>query len=533
MAARPRLRKEAGVVGLLYASVGGIVGSGWLFGPLQAAKQAGPLSVGSWVIGAAAALLLALVYAELGTLLPKSGALVHISRVSHGPMLGRIWSWILFFGYVTVAPVEVMAVLTYANTYLPGLVGQQSGLLTGVGFIASLILLGVFVGLNFLVIRWVLFINSVATWWKLAVPAATVLILMSMSFHPANLQIAPGSYGVDLGAMFTAVATGGVIFSYFGFRQAIDLAGETANPGDNIPIAVIGSVLIGLILYVGLQLAFLLAMDPSALAHGGWHGLQFAGATGPFAAIALAIGASWWGVILYIDAVVSPAGTAFIYVTAASRITMATGEVGTGPHTLAQINRHGVPWVAIIVTYVVGALFFFPFPSWQKLVGYISSVTVLSYGIGPIVLLQLRGAMPDAARPFRLWAAWIIAPAAFVISNWIVFWTGLATLDFLFGLLIVVFVLFLLYHYLIARSDEREAIDWRHVWWLLPYFAGLWVLTGLGPRVVGGTGTLTLFEDMGIIAAFSLFILWLALRTAVEKCAAQEVVAKMLERPVP
>ena len=93
MGYRPdRLRKEAGIVGLLYASVGGIVGSGWLFGPLHAAQEAGPLSLGSWLIGAAAVLLLALVYSELATLIPKSGALVHISRVSHGALLGLIWS---------------------------------------------------------------------------------------------------------------------------------------------------------------------------------------------------------------------------------------------------------------------------------------------------------------------------------------------------------------------------------------------------------------------------------------------------------
>src|ERR1700739_2073290 len=71
---RAKLRKEAGVVGLLYASVGGIVGSGWLFGPARAAQQAGPLSLGSWIIGAVAVLLLAFVFAELATMIPKSGA---------------------------------------------------------------------------------------------------------------------------------------------------------------------------------------------------------------------------------------------------------------------------------------------------------------------------------------------------------------------------------------------------------------------------------------------------------------------------
>ena len=529
MAQSSKLRKEAGIIGLLYASVGGIVGSGWLFGPLHAAQQAGPLSLGSWVIGAIAVMLLALVYSELATLIPKSGALVHISRVSHGALLGNIWSWILFFAYVTVAPVEVMAVLTYANNYLPGLIHPHSGLLTRTGFVVSVIMLAAFVALNFLVIRWVLFINSAATWWKLAVPAATIFVLIALSYHPGNLHAAsaPG----DVNGMFTAVATSGVIFSYFGFRQAIDLAGETANPSRNIPIAVIGSVLIGLVLYVGLQLAFLLAIDPKDLANGGWKALHFTGLTGPFAAIAAAIGATWWAVVLYIDAIVSPAGTGFIYTTASSRINMATAEIGSGPQALARLNSNGVPWIALVVTFVVGALFFFPFPSWQKLVSYISSVTVLSYSIGPIVLLQMRRSMPDTRRPFRLWAAWIIAPAAFIVSNWIVFWTGLATLDILFGMLFALIILYLIYYYAIARRETRGELDWQHTWWLLPYFGGLWLFTKLGPAVVGGDGAMSLYEGMGAIAVFSVIIIWIALATSVPDEEARQVVREMVELP--
>jgi len=531
MAEPAKLRKEAGVIGLLYASLGAIIGSGWLFGPLHAAQQAGPLSVWSWVIGAVAVLLLALVYSELATMIPKSGALVHISRVSHGVLLGNVWSWVLFFAYVTIAPVEVMAVLTYANNYLPGLIHPGSGLLTPTGFVVSVIMLGFFVALNFLVIRWVLFINSLATWWKLFIPAVTVFVLIGLSYHPENLHIVRSAAKGDEGGMFTAVATAGVIFSYFGFRQAIDLAGETANPSRNVPIAVIGSVVIGLILYVGLQLAFLLAINPADLAHGGWAGLRFTGLTGPFAAIAGAIGATWWAVVLYIDAIVSPAGTAFIYVTTSSRVNMATAEIGSGPKALAILNQSGVPWVALILTFVVGALFFFPFPSWQKLVSYISSVTVLSYSIGPIVLLHMRRSMPDTQRPFRLWAAWIIAPAAFIVSNWIVFWTGLATLNILFGMLFALLAIYLLYYYLFASRKSRKPLDWQHAWWLLPYFGGLWLLTKLGPAIVGGNGTMSLFVDMGVIAVFSLVIIWVALATAVPDDEIRQVVSEMVELP--
>ena len=212
---------------------------------------------------------------------------------------------------------------------------------------------------------------------------------------------------------------------------------------------------------------------------------------------------------------------------------MATAEIGSGPEALALLNQAGVPWVALIVTFVVGALFFFPFPSWQKLVSYISSVTVLSYSIGPIVLLQLRRSMPEANRPFRLWAAWIIAPAAFIVSNWIVFWTGLETLNILFGMLLLLLVVYLIYYYGFARTENRKSLDWRHTWWLLPYFGGLWLFTWLGPAIVGGNGDMSLFEGMGVIALFSMVVIWIALSTTIPDDEARQVVSEMVQLSTP
>jgi amino acid transporter len=91
-----KLHRDAGIVGLLFASTTSMVGSGWLFGSYHAAKIAGPLSIGSWVLGAIIIMLIALCFAELAALFPRSGALVHMSHASHGEGLGRIWCWLLF-----------------------------------------------------------------------------------------------------------------------------------------------------------------------------------------------------------------------------------------------------------------------------------------------------------------------------------------------------------------------------------------------------------------------------------------------------
>lgn len=70
---------------------------------------------------------------------------------------------------------------------------------------------------------------------------------------------------------------------------------------------------------------------------------------------------------------------------------------------------------------------FLPFPSWQQLVGFITSATVLSFGSGPIVLAAMRRQLPDYPRPFKLPGGDVIAFLAFYCSNLIVFWAGWAT----------------------------------------------------------------------------------------------------------
>jgi amino acid transporter len=520
MAGPTKLRRDAGVIGLLYASLGSIIGSGWLFGALHAALEAGPLSVFSWVVGAVAILFLAFVFAELSTMFPNSGALVHMTHVSHGDLLGKVWSWILFLAFVSVPPVEVTAVLTYSNAWIgdliPGvtLINGTTGLLTTDGLVGAIILLAFVIVLNFLAVRWVMRINSAATWWKLAIPLATIGVLLAFSFHPGNMTAHVAS--TPISGIFTAVSTAGVVFSYLGFQQAIALAGETRKPGRYIPIALVGSVVIGALVYIGLQVGFIMALKPADIA-GGWTHLHFSGMFGPLAAIALAVGAGWWAIILYIDAFISPLGTAFIYATASPRITMAAGEMGNAPRHVTRLNRHGVPWIGLVIAFVIGVVFFFPFPSWKKLVTAVSLITVLSYGIGPVILLSLRRSLPDAERPYRLRAVSLVCALAFIAANWIIYWTGYDTVRTLFMFVaayVVVYFAWTAGNFLLRRRASPLPRGWRHAWWIVPYFGGLWAISYLGPAgSMGGLGLYGFFVGMGIIAGFSIAILWLAIAT--------------------
>ncbi len=507
------LKRDAGRLGLLFASIGGMVGSGWLFGALNAARLAGPAAIISWAIGAFAVLLLAFVFAELTTMFPRAGAVVVFPKLCFGPLNAQIMSWINFLAYVSVPPVEAVAVVTYADNLLPGLVTHPSGVLTGKGLALAVGLMVLFILLNLLAVRLVLAVNNAITWWKLAVPALTVIALMLVHFRGANFT-APGSPGgfAPHGAagVLAAVSGAGIIFTFLGFRQAIELAGESANPSRTLPFAIIVSILVCLALYEGLQIAFIGALSPQDLAKG-WSNLSFAGASGPFAGLASLLGLTWLATLLYADAAISPGGTGIIYNTTAARVIYASAEEGLFPGRLARINAGGVPVASLALSFAAGLFFLLPFPSWRQLVSYLSSIGILAYGIGPVILLCFRRTLPETEfpRPFNLRAAQLVAPLAFITANFIVFWAGAAVSDHIFGGLAIAFVAYLAWQ-LITRQTLRH-LAWRGAAWLAPYFTGLWLITLAGPKALThGYGWLSTPTASILLVIFSLLILALA-----------------------
>lgn len=512
------LRRDAGIIGLLFASTTSMIGSGWLFGALHASKIAGPLSLWSWVIGAVIIMLIALCFAELASLFPRSGALVHMSHASHGEGLGRVWGWMLFLSYVAVPSVEAESIVTYANNLYPHLVGA-GGVLTGTGFVACAVLVGILALVNLLAIRWLLAVNNTITWWKIAVPLLTAIVLIIAGAH----QVGPlwgagksvwsaGTGSYDPNGIFIALPAAGIVFSYLGFRTAIDLGGESANPGRNIPLAVIGSVLLSAAVYILLQYGFLNSVKPQDIAHG-WGQLTFPGVKGPFAGLAMMLGFGWLATLLYIDAAVSPAGTGLIYVTGGSRILFANGEMKAGPKYLTRLNAGQVPWVSVAVMWAIGVVFLLPFPAWQKMVDYISDITALTYGLGPIVLLILRRDHPSLQRPFRLAAAGLLAPLAFICCDLIILWSGFTTVSWLFAIVLVIFVLYLAYFHLAAHEPGAD-FGWSHLWWLGAWFGGMWLLSAASGHDLGGYGLLGFWPAVVVTAIWSLIVIELAKRSA-------------------
>ena len=111
------LKREVGLIGLLWASMGSIIGSGWLFGAQKGLMAAGPAAIISWVIGGFAILVLALIHAELGGMYPVSGGTARFPHYAFGGAAGASFGWFSWLQAATVAPIEVSAMITYGQHY--------------------------------------------------------------------------------------------------------------------------------------------------------------------------------------------------------------------------------------------------------------------------------------------------------------------------------------------------------------------------------------------------------------------------------
>ena len=493
----PQLKRHVGVVGLLFASVGSIIGSGWLFGALNASKEAGPAAVISWALGGFLILLIALVYAELGVMFPLSGGVVRFPQMAFGHLASFTSGWITYVAVATTAPIEVEAALQYGTNFAPFTTkhtvnGETVHTLTALGYGTAVVLMALFVLVNYFGVRWFARINNVLVGWKLFIILLVIVAFFLAAFHGQNFS-SHGFAPAGVHGIFTAIATSGIVFSYLGFRQGIELAGETDNPRRNVPIAVIGSVLLTVLIYVLLQVAFIGALDPGTLSDsGGWADLSFTNDFGPLAALASALGLGWLAILLYVDAVVSPGDTGLIYTTITSRISFAMARNGNAPRILERTTEKGVPLVGLILAFVIGLIAFLPFPSWQQLVGFITSATVLSFASGPLVHASLRAQVPDQERPFRLPGGHTIPLLAFWGSNLIVYWSGWTTV---WKLMIAVMIGFaLLGVFTLSGQMKGKSLDIRSGWWVFPWLIGLTLISYLGNYPEPAAGNLELLD---------------------------------------
>src|SRR6476646_2446797 len=111
-----QLQRSIGFWGLLFISLGSIIGSGWLLGALDAATVAGPASLISWLLAVFLLVTLALVHAELSTAYPVAGGTARFPYFAFGGLAGFTAGWAAYLQAVTIAPIEVEAAIEYLNS---------------------------------------------------------------------------------------------------------------------------------------------------------------------------------------------------------------------------------------------------------------------------------------------------------------------------------------------------------------------------------------------------------------------------------
>ena len=510
----PRLRRDVGLLSLFMVSAGSVIGSGWLLGTLNASKVAGPAAIISWIIGVILLIGIALIYAELGSTYPISGSTARFTWIHAGTLGGFFAGTFSYLQAMAVAPIEVEATLGYVSAKLwHGLVNPVTGLLTGKGLVVAIAMMFIFTALNLFGIKWMARTNTVAMIWKILVPIITIIFIMTKVFNTANFTAGGGFMPYGVKGVFIAIPLG-IVFALEGFEQAAQLAGEARNPKRDVPIAVVGSMLMGAVIYILLQLCFTGALNPANIAHGWTNPFGGTGTFGPYYTLATSIGLGWLGTVLIIDAIVSPAGTGLVYVSAASRLSYSLAKTRFVPPVFAAIDRRGVPWFSIIFGGVFGCILFLPFGGWASLVAAITAASSFMYSFAPVAAVSLRKSDPNRERPYRAPILNIIAPFSFVVSGFIIYWSGTSNV-----IKLDLAVIFFLILYMIARriDPNQEPLDFRAGSFAIPWIVGLTIFSIFGGSYVQGYDSvfgikinhhLPFWWDLGAIAIFALIVFY-------------------------
>ncbi|MGA5566652.1 APC family permease [Streptomyces platensis] len=511
-------RKGLSLFALIMIGIGSIFGSGWLFGAGSAAQVAGPAALVAWVIGVIFIGMIAMSYAEVGSAYPIPGGMARYGHLSHGPVLGFLTGWAVWIATASLIPIESIAATQYMTSWsfgwAKGLVDPATHQLTLSGTAVSLVLTLALWLTCFWSVQLLARANTVLTLVKFAIPVLAVLALVGSGFHTSNFTDHGGFAPYGWPAVLTAVTTCGVVFAFNGFQAVVNLGGAAKNPGRAIPVALIGALALGLVIYTALQVAYLGAVPPELLERsGGWQGVNL---NSPFADLAGLLMLHWVVTMLQFGAFISPAGSNIANVASAAYMVTNLAETGFFPRKLAAVHpRYGTArpamWLnlafSVVLLLTVGR-------SWQALAGVVSAAMVISYLIGPIAVGVLRRTRPELPRPFRLPAAGVLCPVTFAFAACALYWskwpeTGKITVLTLVAAPVAALVLW--------RRGERQLLrQFAPAWWMIAFLVWTAAVSALGGEEFGGRGVLPGVLGTALIAVTApVFYFW-AVRSGVK-----------------
>ncbi|WP_121741391.1 APC family permease [Natronorubrum halophilum] len=384
------LERTLGLSGGLAIGIGTMIGAGIFVFPGLAAGRAGPAAAGSFAIGAAVALLVALPTSELATAMPKSGGGYYFISRGLGTLAGTVVGLSLWFGLVFATAFYLVGFGYYAVDTL-----TELGVTIGAGFVIPIALL---FGAGFTVLN----VTGTENAAKLQNGIVALLLSILVAFlaygglDSVGLVGEPGASEqfAPFGGMPVLTTAALVFTSYLGFAQVATVAGEMKDPERNLPLAMVGSVLIVGVLYVVTIFVATSAFGSEALADFGETamvevGRHYLGAVGAFAIV--------FGGLL---ATMSSANASVL---STSRAIYAVSRDALLPRRASRINlRYGTPHVAlglaggpILVLTATGRV--------ELLAEVASFLHLIMYGLICVALLTLRRNEPEWYDPeFRV-----------------------------------------------------------------------------------------------------------------------------------
>jgi APA family basic amino acid/polyamine antiporter len=394
-----RLPKSLSWPHLIFLGVGAIVGTGILVLIGTAAGKAGPGMMLSFVIAGVICAAAALAYAEVATMIPASGSAYTYSYVVFGELIAWFVGWSLILEYSLV----VSAVSVGWSGYFSPLVGipQQfatAPLLGGVFNFPALFIIAVIASLLICGLRESANVNSVLVAIKMLALAMFVVVALRAfnadHFHPFMPYgfVKNGPPGQEVGVMAAAAI---IFFAFYGFDAIATAAEEAKNPGRDLSIGIVGSMLLCVLIY----------MAVAAAAIGAEPYQRFASSTEPLALILRDIGQPFAAKVLALSASIGMPTVILAFFYGQSRIFLSMARDGLLPRRLALLSGRRSPVRITLFTAVIVGLLAGLVPL-NDLVALANAGTLTAFIAVCAAMLTLRRRDPGAKRLFRTPLPW-------------------------------------------------------------------------------------------------------------------------------
>ncbi len=423
---RGDFRRVLGLWQLTAIGVGAIVGVGiFVLAGQQAAANAGPAVVLSFLIAGLGSACAALAYAEFSGLIPVTGSAYTYSYAVLGELFAWIIGWDLLIEYALIVGVVAIGWSGYVQALIEQLFGVHLPVWAQGAYDPqnpdSGKVFNVIAAAVTLLIAWML---TVKTEWG----ARANTVIVTIKVIGVALVIGVGAFYVNTANWhpfipaaitsdgLTQYGWGGVLaassivfFAVFGYDTLTTAAEESTNPQRDLPRAVLLSLAVSMALYVMVSLV-LTGMVPYQ---------QLAGPA-PVDAAFKALGLHWVRGIISVAAVAGITSVMFAFMLGAARIWFALARDGLLPKWFASVHpKYGTPARPTIILGVFTALVAGSLPIGEvaELVN-IGTLAAFIIICGSVLLLRVR--KPDIPRGFRTPALWLVAPAGMLFSLFLI-----------------------------------------------------------------------------------------------------------------